>query len=395
MRDYHKKPGTPGDILQHHGVKGQKWGVRKEEDLVGRISSPIPPGSGSGDLFTVNEYHRLAEGIAKQANLDSNQLAEKYAPPGVQAQIAAKRQADKERLKKIAIGAGIGLGAAAAGVAIYKINQAGGFDNLPGGGARVDAKKLRALIQTHDKATQSSVNGLNLNWDKGVDLPKGFVLRRLSSVAETVPRPDGFYAAHLEGDVESYKAMLPNYWRQWGVGDAKAGGFLNHYQAKEAIRAPSGKESFEIFKNLINNDDDFNNHFVGLFSPQGIRGLSDERLKQQMAQTAQTWADPTNAYTKRWFKEVKARGYNALIDFNDAGTLSKTPLRVIDGSLFDIVKNEPQSLNDFYTAAKNWSPGMIHVFTLENGELVLIHVDDFLRVTQLGRYYSAAMILDG
>jgi hypothetical protein len=28
----HTKPGSPGDILEHHGVKGMRWGVRKKED---------------------------------------------------------------------------------------------------------------------------------------------------------------------------------------------------------------------------------------------------------------------------------------------------------------------------------------------------------------------------
>lgn len=36
MSDHRKKPGSPGDILIHHGVKGQKWGVRKEEVGSGR-----------------------------------------------------------------------------------------------------------------------------------------------------------------------------------------------------------------------------------------------------------------------------------------------------------------------------------------------------------------------
>jgi hypothetical protein len=43
--DHHIKPGSPGDILEHHGVKGMRWGVRKQEDLAGRdpagkITSP-------------------------------------------------------------------------------------------------------------------------------------------------------------------------------------------------------------------------------------------------------------------------------------------------------------------------------------------------------------------
>lgn len=37
--DHREKPGTPGDILEHHGTKGMRWGVRKAEETAGRDSS--------------------------------------------------------------------------------------------------------------------------------------------------------------------------------------------------------------------------------------------------------------------------------------------------------------------------------------------------------------------
>lgn len=37
---HNEKPGSPSDlVLEHHGIKGMKWGVRKEIDLAGRTSN--------------------------------------------------------------------------------------------------------------------------------------------------------------------------------------------------------------------------------------------------------------------------------------------------------------------------------------------------------------------
>lgn len=33
--DHRTKPGTPGEVLEHSGVKGMRWGVRKAESTGG------------------------------------------------------------------------------------------------------------------------------------------------------------------------------------------------------------------------------------------------------------------------------------------------------------------------------------------------------------------------
>ena len=42
--------------------------------------------------------------------------------------------------------------------------------------------------------------------------------------------------------------------------------------------------------------------------------------------------DRTNAFNKIFFEEVKARGYNSVIDWNDAGRLADKPLILLEGS---------------------------------------------------------------
>lgn len=44
MEDFRNKPGSPGDVLEHVGVKGMRWGIRKKEEPAGQDSAgtPIP-----------------------------------------------------------------------------------------------------------------------------------------------------------------------------------------------------------------------------------------------------------------------------------------------------------------------------------------------------------------
>lgn len=240
-----------------------------------------------------------------------------------------------------------------------------------------EKEKLEGLFQSLQKAARSQNKygdsvGLEMHWDKGVDLPRGAILKRLSTVAETNVRNGGFYAAHRKEDVESYKALLPSFWEGWGVGSPKTGGYLNHYQAGAAVKAPSGKESLGIFKSLIQSDD----NFAGAVGRGSIfakpledgalaaRGWTESRSKVEFGAHAVKWAHKDDFTAAKYFDEVRRRGYNALIDFNDAGKLSKQPMRILDASIFKIVKNEPQTLDDFYMAAKNWSPKLIHILEM-------------------------------
>lgn len=42
MEDFRNKPGSPGDVLEHVGVKGMRWGIRKKEEPAGQDSAGTP-----------------------------------------------------------------------------------------------------------------------------------------------------------------------------------------------------------------------------------------------------------------------------------------------------------------------------------------------------------------
>lgn len=53
MSDHRTKPGSPGEVLEHHGVKGMRWGVRKQDETSGRDGAKQDPPS--SDVARRNE----------------------------------------------------------------------------------------------------------------------------------------------------------------------------------------------------------------------------------------------------------------------------------------------------------------------------------------------------
>src|SRR4051812_48387300 len=66
---------SPEEALKHHGVKGQKWGVQKKEDAVGRDTSgrliPAPPKDPLSD-----RNQRRVEKFQKKSDVMNTRISE-------------------------------------------------------------------------------------------------------------------------------------------------------------------------------------------------------------------------------------------------------------------------------------------------------------------------------
>lgn len=98
MYDYiTSKPPLDENTLAHYGVPGMKWGHRKQRVLVGRREKRYNTGTLNRPVNT-----RTSKSSSKKHLTDQQ----------------------KQRLKKVAIGAGIAAGTAAAAYGGYKLNKA-------------------------------------------------------------------------------------------------------------------------------------------------------------------------------------------------------------------------------------------------------------------------------
>lgn len=356
-----------GAELKHYGKKGMKWGVRNEDDLLGLSTSGPTPANRADRRQYVAQAKRIRAELKKRGftELDSAVLKAKYETP--EGEDPAKGLSKNQ---KIAIGVGVGVVAAAAiGFAAYKgglfdssspISEIvkDGFDQETLIKRFAEKPASASLFDTKYKAYAEAADGLKINWDNDVKLSAGSILKRVSSKAETAARADGFFACFRDEDVKSYSAILPTFWAQWKVGTPMDGGFINHYKAVSDVKAPSGKETLAIFKGLMESNASFRAS-VGLGFDRWST-LTDGEHHEVLKAFAQGWVNGMDNTT--FFNAVKEKGYNALIDFNDAGTLGKTPLRLLDGTMFEIVNNEVLSFENMLQAATEWAPSLIHYF---------------------------------
>lgn len=156
---------------------------------------------------------------------------------------------------------------------------------------------------------------------------------------ETSVTKDRLYLAFTEEDVNRYRAVLPKYWwKKWGF--TNTSGYDVAYKALTDIKSPSAKARIDIYTNLLKTDTDSRKIAEGYcrdiiaYTGKSYANASSMSAEELSRRTYTYFAamlnDTTSSMGKKYIEAIKNLGYNAIIDDNDAGRLSDSPIIVLD-----------------------------------------------------------------
>lgn len=265
--------------LYHHGIKGQKWGVRRYQNPDGSLTT---------------------RGKKRYSDSNSDEAAEAD---------ARKRKVTK----RIVIGAAVVATtlAVAGGVYVHKKNS-----YL----SSIDTKSIERGKYVVDKLAKDTV------------IPKGSTIFR-TSTHQTL-RSDLTYASLTRDDKNRYITRL---------GEMYSGKKLYQMKikTKSDVKIPSEKKQFDMFVDMLATDEKFSRTVA--YNPYGKtpnlfgnRKAAEEWASNYHYENFITRA--INLGTKydeggtlsKYRDYVKKAGYHGLIDVNDIGTTSKKPVIIFD-----------------------------------------------------------------
>lgn len=255
-----------GTYLAHHGIKGQRWGVRRFQNTDGSYTE---------------------EGLRRRSK-ESN-----------------KRSGLSDRQKTA-----IKIGAAAVATALVAY---GAYSLYKGG--YINPKSYGAAMYPRDAKLSTTLSDYS---DNSVTLKPGTVLQRVSrSSVEDYSKKGEAYVSYMFRDNMGYKYGLPReaIWRQ---DDA----YAHKLVSDKEIKAPSSRELASIYLSLFPKASDMNFRYD---VQQGFIAKDDNY-------------DPNDPIARITMKnvsklkdELSKRGYNAIIDLEDASKKgSIAPLIIFD-----------------------------------------------------------------
>lgn len=316
--------------LYHHGIQGQKWGVRN--------GPPYPLKAGA---------HSAAE---KKAGLKKYGGMKKALDSGRNAAIAEQGGSEKKGLtpqqKKAIIAAAVGVAAAAGiGAGVYVAYRNHGVEALD-----QTFKALRPEDEGKKETYEAMKDVLKKSFgETGAVLKEGDVVHRMTPFADFSldKTGDALFVAGAEKDRLAYLTMLPD---REGTGKK----YDVALEVMKEINIPGRDKATKIFNELYSEDPEFKNEIkeslmelLDKGNPKAPklakRAYVNQILDDNPLYAATTALAQPGKATSKVADKFKKAGYNAIADYHDIDDhFTDTPLIMFDpkGTLQMIGKQE-------------------------------------------------------
>lgn len=274
----------PNTYLVHHGILGQKWGIRRYQNEDGSYKS-----GAEGRYYNYDPKGRRA--ARKQLRADKRTAYVKaISKANGESEEAIRKELDAERKK------------------ILKIAAVGGAVALAGGGY-LAYQKLKKDPYSDDFI-----------------IPAGESIFRTSSSAGDKLH-DSFYAT---GDKVDKARYIADFGRDQGMFGTFEYKYKKEYSAKTDLKIASGKTGEQLYKDLLKNNPDFKE----LIKDSGYRSYKEFNMYAPLGGKFTPFGGQDTAF-KVFQEKLKAKGYAGLIDNNDkygAGLQTNAPVIFFGGN---------------------------------------------------------------